>query len=131
EGSSSSAPVSSGPETAVVAGVGIGGTLESAAADATTRAGKEATLIGGQLSGVQELCVAVAWKVPTKSRRALFLTVTGPTSGLRSQRVEPGATAGLCLEKAGPGSYTLNLSHGPSIGEAPSERLAPFTVTLN
>ncbi|MCA9633961.1 MAG: hypothetical protein KC766_40210 [Myxococcales bacterium] len=132
EGDTGSSPASSGPEDARVAAVGIGGTLAGAESDARGRASKgESTLVGGQLSGIKDLCVGVAWKVPTKSRRALFLTVTGPTETMRSQRVEPGATGGLCLEQVVPGSYSLSLSQGPSIAEAPTERLPKFSVTVN
>ncbi|MGE0325333.1 MAG: hypothetical protein AB7K71_41565 [Polyangiaceae bacterium] len=128
---SSPTPGASGPETAEVAAVGIGGTLATAEANAKERASKGETLVGAQLSGVKELCVAVAWKVPTKGRRALFLTVTGPVQTYRSQRVEPGPTGGLCLDNVTPGSYSLTLSQGPSIAEAPAERLPKFSVTLN
>lgn len=130
--SSDASPASSSPETPVVAGIGFGGSLTNAENDAKARAAKgEETLLGGQLSGVKELCVAVAWKVPTKNRRALFVTVSGPTSMMRSQRVEPGPTAGLCIENVTPGRYTLNVSHGPSVAGAPSDRLPEFGVTIN
>ncbi len=87
------APGATAPDVAVVAGVGVGGSLAAAEQDALARAAKgETTLVAASLSGATELCVAIAWKTPLKNRRALFATIAGPVSAMRSQRVEPGPT---------------------------------------
>lgn len=127
----SSAPaVEQAPGTVKIAGIGIAGTAERAEANAIENAASGTQLLTASLSGVSTLCVGVAWNTPATSRRALFITSQGPKSGMNAQRVEPGASASVCLEDSPAGTYSLRVGQGASVAGAPEETLPAISVTF-
>ncbi len=131
-GVSSAAPaVEQAPGTVKIAGVGFGSSAEKAEAEAVKNAGSGTQLLTASLSGASVFCIGVAWSTPATSRRALFVVADGPQGTMRSERVDPGASASVCVKDMPPGAYSITISQGPSIAAAPEERLAPIRFSFN
>lgn len=117
-----------------IAAVGVAGTLKAAQERAAKRAADKSTLQNAKLSGISELCVAIAWESPTGTYRALFVGLSGAFKGFQATRLDAGPTGGVCIKPDDAplpkGTYTVNVSQGPSIADSPAQQMPVFTVVV-